>query len=76
MTPIKAGIRVTWRSTGGAVPYVWFHGKVLMVPTEGKWLGVALVADDVGTPRHVSIDRLLPSNKLSARSTPLGGATA
>lgn len=54
MTTIKKGVR----SSGGTRPYVWFTGTVLHVPTAGLWLGVAMVDDDAGSSRHVSIDRL------------------
>lgn len=75
MSTIKRGVRVEWRSLGEKRPFVWFKGVVTDVPTEGKWLGVALIKEDGRTARHVDITRLVVSTS-QARSTPLGGEYA
>lgn len=74
MTTIKAGLYVEWRSDGDRWPFVFFKGRVLDVPTSGKWLGKALVDDFSGLcPRAVAVTRLVVS-KVQARPAPLGGA--
>lgn len=76
-TTIKAGMFVEWRSEGERRPFVFFKGRVLDVPTSGKWLGKVLVDDDTGLcPRAIRVERLVVS-RVQARSVNLGGgATA